>query len=140
GQAFTIHFDNKDSDRHSVAILPSHMSTTTLFQGDIVMGPKTITYSVPALKPGTWHFHCEVHPNLMNGTFIVAAASSAPAKAPAMDKPMTPPAASTAPAAATPKAAASATPAPTPSAAPGAQAAMSDMPTPTRHPAGTAGP
>ena len=146
GQAFTIHFDNKDSDRHSVAILPSHMSTTTLFQGDIIMGPKTTTYSVPALKPGTWHFHCEVHPNLMNGTFIVAAASSAPAKAPAptpppaMDKPMTPPAASTAPAAATPKAAASATPAPTPSAAPGAQAAMSDMPTPTRHPAGTAGP
>src|SRR5439155_11507285 len=118
GQAFTPGFDSKDSDRNNVAILPSHMATTTFFQGDIVMGPKSITYSVPALKPGTWHFHCEVHPNLMNGTFIVAEGSSAPApmpgpmpgampgaapappaKAPAptpppaMHKPMTPPAA-----------------------------------------------
>src|SRR5439155_26607018 len=83
GQAFTIRFDNKDTDRHNLAILPSHMATTTFFQGDIVMGPKSITYSVPAaLKSGTWHFHCEIHPNLMNGTFIVAAnsAPAAPAK------------------------------------------------------------
>ena len=151
GQAFTIQFDNKDSDRHNVAVLPSHMATTTFFQGDIVMGPKTITYSVPALKPGTWHFHCEVHPNLMNGTFIVAEAAptpapaapakSAPAPTPpvSMDKPMTPPAASTAPAAPTPKPASSAAPA-VPSPAPGAQAAMSDMPTPARQAAGAPAP
>src|SRR5256714_5454436 len=79
GQTFTIRFDNKDSDRHNVATLPSHMSTETLFEGDIVPGPKSITYNVPALKPGTFHFHCEVHPNLMNGVFVVGAADAAPA-------------------------------------------------------------
>jgi LPXTG-motif cell wall-anchored protein len=84
GQSFTIQFDNKDSDRHNVAILPSHTATTTLFEGDIVQGPKSLTYNVPALKPGTYHFHCEVHPNLMNGAFIVGtAAPAAPAPAPA---------------------------------------------------------
>src|SRR5207302_1832162 len=79
----TIRFDNKDNDRHNVAFLPSHTSTETFFAGDIVAGPKSITYSVPALKPGTFHFHCQIHPNLMNGTFIVAAAGQAPPPAPA---------------------------------------------------------
>jgi LPXTG-motif cell wall-anchored protein len=84
GESFTIRFDNKDSDRHNVAILPSHTATTTLFEGDIVQGPKSLTYNVPALKPGTYHFHCEVHPNLMNGAFIVGtAAPAAPAPSPA---------------------------------------------------------
>jgi LPXTG-motif cell wall-anchored protein len=129
-QAFTIRFDNKDNDRHNLAILPSHTSTETMFAGDIVPGPKTVTYSVQALKPGTFHFHCQIHPNLMNGTFIVAAAAAAPvpaaAPAPAPKPGPTPPprmsmgtdvpAASPAPApgAPTPKAAASAPPVPAP--------------------------
>ena len=96
GRPFTIRFDNRDADRHNVAILPSHMSTEAFFRGDIVPGPKSITYSVPALKPGTWHFHCEIHPNLMNGTFIVAAAPAAPAPAPA-PAPASPPKASPTP-------------------------------------------
>jgi plastocyanin len=84
GESFTIRFDNKDSDRHNIAILPSHTATTTLFEGDIVQGPKSLTYNVPALKAGTYHFHCEVHPNLMNGAFVVGtAAPAAPAPAPA---------------------------------------------------------
>jgi LPXTG-motif cell wall-anchored protein len=105
GQAFTIRFDNRDNDRHNVAILPSHTSTQTFFEGDIVPGPRTVTYSVPALKPGTFHFHCEVHPNLMNGTFVVGAAAAAapaspmpgagpapgPAPAPAPMRPPMPP-------------------------------------------------
>jgi plastocyanin len=74
GESFTIRFDNRDSDRHNVAVLPSHMSTETLFAGDIVPGPKSTVYAVPNMKAGTYHFHCEVHPNLMNGTFVVAAA------------------------------------------------------------------
>jgi plastocyanin len=104
GQPFTIHFDNKDADRHNVAILPSHMATEAFFRGEIVPGPKSITYSVPALKPGTWHFHCEIHPNLMNGTFIVAAAPAAPVTASA--------------------------PAPTPAPAPTASPAPNASPTP----------
>jgi plastocyanin len=77
GEAFTIRFENRDTDRHNVAILPSHTSTETIFQGDIVPGPKNTVYAVPNMKAGTYHFHCEVHPNLMQGTFIVAAAPTA---------------------------------------------------------------
>jgi plastocyanin len=77
GEAFTIRFENRDNDRHNVAILPSHTSTETLFEGDIIAGPKSTVYAVPSLKAGTYHFHCEIHPNLMNGTFIVAAAPTA---------------------------------------------------------------
>ena len=77
GEAFTIRLDNRDSDRHNLAILPSHTSTETFFQGDILPGPKSAVYAVPNLKAGTYHFHCEIHPNLMNGTFIVAAAPTA---------------------------------------------------------------
>jgi plastocyanin len=90
GQPFTIRFYNQDSIGHSVAILPSHTSTQPFFRGDIVAGPKAVTYSVPALTaPGTYHFHCDVHPNLMMGTFIVAEA--APTVGP-MPAPSTPPA------------------------------------------------
>jgi plastocyanin len=81
GESFTIRFDNKDSDRHNVAILPAHMSSETIFAGDIIPGPKNTLYAVNPIKPGTYHFHCEVHPNLMNGTFVVAGAGP-PAAAP----------------------------------------------------------
>jgi LPXTG-motif cell wall-anchored protein len=77
GEAFTIRFENRDSDRHNVAILPSHTSAESQFQGDILPGPKNTVYAVPSLKAGTYHFHCEIHPNLMNGTFIVSAAPPA---------------------------------------------------------------
>ena len=89
GESFTIRFDNRDSDRHNVAILPSHMSTETLFAGDIVAGPKSTVYAVPNMKAGTYHFHCEIHPNLMNGTFIVAPPPAAPGKAASTPPPMT---------------------------------------------------
>lgn len=75
GEAFTIKFENRDADRHNLAILPSHTSTETLFGGDIIPGPRSTVYAVPNLKAGTYHFHCEIHPNLMNGMFIVAAAT-----------------------------------------------------------------
>ena len=82
GEAFTIRFENRDNDRHNVAILPSHTSTETIFQGDILPGPKNTVYAVTNMKAGTYHFHCEIHPNLMNGAFLVAAAPTAttPAK------------------------------------------------------------
>jgi plastocyanin len=158
GDSFTIRFDNKDNDRHNVAILPSHTATTTLFQGDIVAGPKSLTYNVPALKAGTYHFHCEVHPNLMNGVFVVGtgAAAAAPAPAPA---PATPPAAkpaptpptmsmgdkpaakpAPAPAAPTPKMADAAPATAAPAPAPKAPAAVAAVPAPTRAAASAAAP
>jgi LPXTG-motif cell wall-anchored protein len=91
GESFTIRFDNRDSDRHNLAILPSHTSTETMFAGDIVPGPKSTVYAVPNMKTGTYHFHCEVHPNLMNGTFVVAAAPAAAAPVAGAKPDSTPP-------------------------------------------------
>lgn len=71
GQAFTITIDNTDTVAHNVAILASHSATDALFRGDLVQGPKKVTYDVPALPPGTYVFHCEVHPTQMLGTFVV---------------------------------------------------------------------
>jgi len=70
GQAFTISFHNDDAGTpHNVEIL-----TTTggqQFKGAITTGVNTTTYHVGGLKPGTYTFKCEVHPDTMNGTFIV---------------------------------------------------------------------
>ena len=71
GQAFTITFQNDDAGTlHNVSILTT-TGGSTLFKGEITTGIKTVTYHVPALKPGTYHFHCDVHPDTMSGTFIV---------------------------------------------------------------------
>ena len=72
GQEFSITMENQDSVAHSVAILESHSSTSVLFRGELHQGPGETTYNVPALSPGTYVFHCEVHPTDMRGTFIVA--------------------------------------------------------------------
>jgi len=70
-QAFTIAFDNKDSVAHNIAILESHTASDVLFRAEIFQGPRSQTFNVGALRPGTYAFHCEVHPNQMSGTFVV---------------------------------------------------------------------
>jgi plastocyanin len=70
GKGFTISFDNQDAGvPHNVAIYTTSAATTTLFRGTIVTGPKTITYHVPALQPGSYFFRCDVHPQ-MRGTLV----------------------------------------------------------------------
>ena len=69
-QPFTIAFDNKDSGvAHNVRIYTT--SGRTLFNGSITTGSKAIDYHVSTLAPGTYRFHCDVHPDSMQGTFIV---------------------------------------------------------------------
>lgn len=70
-QAFTISYDNRDAIGHNLVILESHTSTSVLFRADIFPGPKTSSFQVPALKAGSYVFHCEVHPSVMLGTFVV---------------------------------------------------------------------
>ncbi len=43
----------------------------TLFQGDIINGPASTTYSIQALPAGTYYFVCTVHPTVMIGTLTV---------------------------------------------------------------------
>ena len=67
---FTVNFDNKDQTVHNLMILESHSSSEALFDaGTIPNGIRTL--NVPALKAGTFAFHCKIHPAAMSGTFIV---------------------------------------------------------------------
>ncbi len=67
---FTVNFDNKDQTVHNLMILESHSSSEALFDaGTIPNGVRTL--NVPALKAGTFAFHCKIHPGAMSGTFIV---------------------------------------------------------------------
>jgi len=71
-QPFTIEFDNQDSSvAHNVAIYDRANGKKPLFKGELIIGPRRITYSVPAQAPGTYEFQCEAHDFAMFGTFIV---------------------------------------------------------------------
>jgi nitrite reductase (NO-forming) len=70
---FTIAFDNLDAGvPHNVSIYTDDSATRALFTGEIVNGPKKVTYSVKALPAGTYFFRCDLHPTTMIGTFIVS--------------------------------------------------------------------
>jgi len=71
GTPVTIHFENRDPVQHNVAIFTDDTQATVLFSGDLVTGPGSIDYQVPPLDPGTYYFHCDIHPS-MNGTVVVA--------------------------------------------------------------------
>ncbi len=68
GKPFVIEFDNKDAGiAHNVAILDG---SNALFTGEIITGPKTIRYNVPALNAGQYKFLCDVHPTVMFGDVV----------------------------------------------------------------------
>ena len=70
GQAFKINYDNKDQVTHNIQILESHSASEALFDAGLIPnGTKTL--DVPALKAGTFAFHCKIHPGQMSGTFVV---------------------------------------------------------------------
>ena len=69
---FTIKFDNQDPDvPHNVAIFDRSEGKKPLFKGELIIGPRTTTYSVPAQKSGRYEFVCEPHDFTMIGSFIV---------------------------------------------------------------------
>jgi cytochrome c oxidase subunit 2 len=68
GRPFVIRFNNKEALAHNVAIYDG--SGKELFKGEIVTGPKTVQYQVPALQPGTYTFLCDVHPTVMVGKLV----------------------------------------------------------------------
>ena len=77
GEPFTIDFDNKDpaatTGPHNIVIATDEASTSSnpIFRGDLVSGPDTVEYQVPAIdEEGSYFFHCEVHPS-MTGTLAV---------------------------------------------------------------------
>ena len=80
GEPFTIAFDNRDpvasTGPHNIAIAEDEAAVASdpIFKGDLVDGPDTIDYEVPAIPDeGNYFFHCDVHPT-MTGTIAVVAA------------------------------------------------------------------
>jgi plastocyanin len=72
----TIVFTNNDSVPHNVHIFNGADATApSLFVGTITQGGQTSTYNVTGLKPGTYFFHCDVHPTVMTGKVVVTAYS-----------------------------------------------------------------
>lgn len=63
--AFTLVFENRDTDGHNVSIYADGSYSTRLFQG-VVFSSSTRWYPVPSLAPGTYVFKCDLHPD-MNG-------------------------------------------------------------------------
>jgi plastocyanin len=71
--AFTIVFDNQDAGTpHNIDIFSDEAMTQSVFKGEVITGPAKADYNVPALQPGTYHFHCDVHPTQMEGTLTVS--------------------------------------------------------------------
>jgi plastocyanin len=80
GASVVVNFHNREPAgssqvtgiAHNFAVYDSAAARTTIFRGAVITGGQDITYryTAPAV-PGTYFFRCDVHPLLMNGTFIV---------------------------------------------------------------------
>jgi plastocyanin len=73
GANVTVNFDNQDPGvGHNFAVYDSASKKTTIFKGELIVGPKKIVYTFNApQEPGTYHFQCDPHARDMNGQFIV---------------------------------------------------------------------
>ena len=71
GQPSSITFDNRDAGtQHNIVIATDSSLSTQLFNGELITGPATIEYAIPALEAGEYYFLCLVHPT-MNGSVLV---------------------------------------------------------------------
>ncbi len=72
GAAVTINFDNQDSVPHNFALYTDASASQSIFQGEVISGPRQIVYTFAAPdQPGTYFFRCDVHPAQMTGAFVV---------------------------------------------------------------------
>ena len=73
GANVTVNFENQDSNiGHNFAVYDSASMKKTIFKGEMIVGPKKITYTFDApQEPGTYHFQCDPHNGKMVGQFIV---------------------------------------------------------------------
>jgi plastocyanin len=73
GVEVTVNLDNRDPGiPHNVSFYTNRNATSTIFKGELLTGPGTLTerFSAPS-SPGSYFFRCDVHPDTMTGTFAV---------------------------------------------------------------------
>lgn len=72
GAPIAMTFDNRDPQvQHNVSVWETEDFTgSALFTGEIITGPATVEYRIPALATGTYFFRCDVHPTTMTGTIV----------------------------------------------------------------------
>jgi plastocyanin len=71
GSKVIVEFENEDRAPHNVAFYTSPSLASTIYKGEVITGPRSITYTFTApTTPGTYYFRCDVHPT-MDGQFIV---------------------------------------------------------------------
>lgn len=72
GSSIEMTFVNRDDGvPHNFALYTDSSAAVKLFSGEIVTGPKTVTYNFTApTEKGRFFFRCDMHPTMMYGTFI----------------------------------------------------------------------
>jgi plastocyanin len=73
GADVTLIYDNDDDGiDHNWSLYETPESTEALFEGPLTTGIEQVRYEFTAPEePGTYHYHCDIHPTQMDGDFIV---------------------------------------------------------------------
>jgi plastocyanin len=73
GADVTLIFDNDDEGiPHNFSLYETPESEDPLFEGPLTTGIEQVRYEFTApADPGTYHYHCDIHPTQMDGDFIV---------------------------------------------------------------------
>jgi plastocyanin len=69
GVTVSLVFENRDTAPHNLAVYLDASASRAVFVGEIFGGPGSRQYTLPALAAGTYHFRCDVHPE-MQGTLV----------------------------------------------------------------------
>jgi cytochrome c oxidase subunit 2 len=73
GRPFQIRYDNKEAVPHNISVFADNTpNSAKVFTGELITGPRQITYNVGALEAGDHYFHCDVHPTAMKGKVVVS--------------------------------------------------------------------
>jgi cytochrome c oxidase subunit II len=73
GAEVMVNFNNKDSGvPHNFAVYTDSSAVKSIYVGQVITGPKTVTYTFNApTTTGTYFFRCDIHPTVMTGSFVV---------------------------------------------------------------------
>ena len=73
GATVRVTLENRDPIPHGFSVYLTDAAEQPIFTGEVFSGPgvtRTYEFTAPS-EPGDYFFRCDVHPELMNGTFIV---------------------------------------------------------------------